>query len=98
MLETIDEGIRQRAAARAAAFEDLVAKQVGENREKSWKFISVFETHTALMVELQKYWGEVRLPPGERNYGLMLGALVQLSATAQKCAEDVVIILIPPKK
>lgn len=72
-------------------FNELVAEEVATARSKHAPINSVHEGYAVILEELDEVWEEVKKKTKERDLPHLLKELVQVSAMAQRTAEDVVI-------
>ena len=72
-------------------FGELVAKEIKKARELHGPMRSVHEGYSIILEELDEVWEEVKKKTKERDMESLLKELIQVAATAQKMAEDVVI-------
>jgi len=69
-------------------FARLVRRELERAREKHPPQHNLHEGVAILFEELCEFWDEVRKQTGERKDEAVLKELVQVSAMAQRCAED----------
>jgi NTP pyrophosphatase (non-canonical NTP hydrolase) len=70
-------------------FPDLVAKELADARRLHPKpFNSLHEGYAILFEEVLEFWDEVRVKGPNRNRRRILKELAQVSAMAQRAAED----------
>lgn len=72
-------------------FAELVKAELAEARDKHGPMLSVHEGYAVILEELDEVWDEVKKKTKERDLPNLLKELIQVGATAQKMAEDVVI-------
>jgi NTP pyrophosphatase (non-canonical NTP hydrolase) len=72
-------------------FAEMVKAELAEARAKHGPMLSVHEGYAVILEELDEVWDEVKKKTKERDMPNLLKELIQVGATAQKMAEDVVI-------
>jgi len=72
-------------------FNNLVREELKRARRKNGPILSIHEGYAVILEELDEAWNEVKKQTEERNLNNLLKELIQVSAMAQKMAEDVVI-------
>jgi len=72
-------------------FNNLVREELKRARRKHGPILSIHEGYAVILEELDEAWNEVKKQTEERNLNNLLKELIQVSAMAQKMAEDVVI-------
>lgn len=82
----------------AKNFAMLVAAELSAAREKHpGKQHSLHEGYAVLLEEVDEFWDEVKKKSSERSPSAILVELIQISAMAQRTAEDVVLGSTPDK-
>jgi NTP pyrophosphatase (non-canonical NTP hydrolase) len=71
-------------------FNEMVKVELKKARQQHGPVRSVHEGYAVILEELDEVWEEVKKKTSERNFTNLLKELVQVSAMAQKMAEDVV--------
>jgi hypothetical protein len=79
-------------------FEELVKKELSSARNQHGPMGSIHEAYAVILEEIDEFWEQVKKKTKERDLKNVLEELVQISAMAQKTAEDVVIPNIKSKK
>jgi uncharacterized protein YfbU (UPF0304 family) len=70
-------------------FSERVQAEVAQAREQHREIHSVHEGYSVILEELEEFWDEVRKKPAQRDLAILYMELVQVAATAQRTAEDV---------
>jgi NTP pyrophosphatase (non-canonical NTP hydrolase) len=71
-------------------FAKLVKDELKSARKQHGPMNSIHEGYSVILEELDEVWDEVKKKTRERDLNHLLKELVQVSAMAQKMAEDVV--------
>jgi NTP pyrophosphatase (non-canonical NTP hydrolase) len=79
-------------------FNELVKAELKRARQQHGPILSVHEGYAVILEELDEVWDEVKKKTSEQNLNNLFKELVQVSAMAQKMAEDVVIPKLQAKK
>lgn len=79
-------------------FNELTKVELKKARQQHGPILSIHEGYAVILEELDEVWDEVKKKTNERNLSNLLKELVQVSAMAQKMAEDAVIPKINKKK
>ena len=79
-------------------FNELTKVELKKARQQHGPILSIHEGYAVILEELDEVWDEVKKKTNERNLNNLLKELVQVSAMAQKMAEDAVIPKINKKK
>lgn len=74
-----------------------VERELEMARGKHTPIASVHEGYSVILEELDEFWEEVKKKKANRNNFKMLMELIQISAMAQRVAEDVVLPNNPPE-
>ena len=72
------------------SFNELVKEELIKARQKHGPVTSVHEGYAVILEELDEVWEEVKKKTENRDLDNLLKELVQVSTTAQKMAEDIV--------
>ena len=72
-------------------FNEFVVAELKKARQQHGPILSIHEGYSVILEELDEVWEEVRKKTRERNLNGLLKELIQVSAMAQKMAEDVII-------
>ena len=72
------------------SFNELVKEELIKSRQKHGPVTSVHEGYAVILEELDEVWEEVKKKTENRDLDNLLKELVQVSTTAQKMAEDIV--------
>jgi NTP pyrophosphatase (non-canonical NTP hydrolase) len=71
-------------------FSELVQRELNMARKKHPKpQCSIHESYAVLLEEVDEFWEEVKKKDKKRDYKKILSELTQISAMAQRAAEDV---------
>ena len=72
-------------------FNQLVQEELKRARQQHGPMLSIHEGYSVILEELDEVWEEVKKKTKERDLDNLFKELIQVSAMAQKMAEDVVI-------
>jgi len=72
-------------------FNKLVVEELKRARKMHGPVNSIHEGYAVILEELDEVWDEVKKKTKERNLEHLFKELIQVSAMAQKMAEDVVL-------
>lgn len=75
-------------------FNEQVQEELKSARKKHGPIHSIHEGYSVLLEEVDEVWEIVKLKTSERDLQHLYKELIQVSAMAQKMAEDVVLPLI----
>jgi len=70
-------------------FADLVVEELARARRKHPSMPSLHHGHSVLLEELSEFWDEVKKQDGQRDLEAAVRELVQIAASAQRIAEEV---------
>lgn len=79
-------------------FNQQVQEELISARKKHGPMLSVHEGYAVILEELDEVWEEVKKRTSERDMANLYKELIQVSAMAQKMAEDVVLPILRKKK
>jgi hypothetical protein len=71
-----------------STFSDAVQRELLEARAKHARLNSAHEGYAVILEELDEFWEQCRLRREQRDKREMLRELIQISAMAQRTAED----------
>ena len=79
-------------------FNELTKVELKKARQQHGPILAIHEGYAVILEAWDEVWDEVKKKTNERNLSNLLKELVQVSAMAQKMAEDAVIPKINKKK
>ena len=83
---------------KTSKFNHQVQEELISARKKHGPMLSVHEGYAVILEELDEVWEEVKKRTSERDLVNLYKELIQVSAMAQKMAEDVVLPVLRKKK